>query len=124
MRYVLCILFILLNGCKEKEFTPVGKTYRLIQSEQPVEISLTFDQDGRFYGKAVNNYFGVYQINGSEINLNLQGQTMTVGTSVHMAFEDNYFKSLRSIKTFKINDNILILNGNINYIFKLSDMNE
>ena len=124
MRYVLCILFILLNGCKEKEFTPVGKTYRLIQSEQPIEISLTFDQDGRFYGKAVNKYFGVYQINGSEINLNLQGQTMIVGPSVHMAFEDNYFKSLRSIKTFKINDNILILNGNINYIFKLSDMNE
>ena len=123
MRYILCILLVLLTGCKDKELTPVGQTYRLIQADQPIEITLTFDKDGRFYGKAVNNYFGIYQINGQEITLNLQGQTMMAAPTSHMEFESNYLKSLRSIKNFELNEDVLILNGNQKYTFKQSNPN-
>ena len=122
MRYLLLFL-MLLSGCKEKELTPVGKDYYLIQPESQMTITLKLDVDGRFYGKAINNYFGIYQINEKEISLNLQGQTMMAGPLPHMEFENDYFKSLRSIKTFELNNNTLILNGNQKYIFEQSNTN-
>ncbi len=118
MRYVLCILLVLLSGCKEKELTPVGQDYHLIQPESPMILTLKLDSDGRFYGKAVNHYFGVYEINDNSISFNLQGQTMMAGPLPHMEFESDYFKSLRTIQKFKLNENQLILEGDHIYVFK------
>ena len=117
MRYLL-LLLMLLSGCKEKELTPIGQDYHLIQPESPMPITLKLDPDGRFYGKAVNNYFGVYEIKDTHITFNLQGQTMMAGPLPHMEFESDYFKSLRTIQKFQLNENQLILEGDRIYVFK------
>ena len=118
MRYILCLLLMLLSGCKEKELTPVGQDYHLIHPEAPITISLKLDTDGRFYGKAVNNYFGVYKIKDTNIAFDLQGQTMMAAPLPHMEFEYNYLKSLRNIQKFQLKENQLILEGDSTYIFK------
>ena len=118
MRYILCLLLILLSGCKEKEFTPVGQDYHLIQPEAPITITLKLYPDGRFYGKAINNYFGVYKIKEKNITFNLQGQTMMAGPPPHMEFESDYFKALRTIQKFNLNENQLILEGDRIYVFE------
>ena len=117
MRYLLLFLMIL-SGCKEKELTPVGQEYHLIQPESPIAITLKLDKDKRFYGKAINNYFGVYEIQDKKIQMNLQGQTMMAGPQSHMEFESIYFKSLRTIQKFKLNENQLILEGDQIYVFE------
>ena len=118
MRYILFILLVLLSGCKEKELTPVGQDYHLIQPEPPMVITLKLDADGRFYGKAVNNYFGVYEIKENNITFNLQGQTMMAGPLPQMEFEYDYFKALRTIQKFQLNEDQLILEGDRIYVFK------
>ena len=118
MRYVICFLLILLSGCKEKELTPVGQDYHLIHPESPITITLKLDSDGRFHGKAINNYFGTYKIKDTNISFDLQGQTMMAGPLPHMEFEYNYLKSLRNIQKFQLKENQLILEGDSTYIFK------
>lgn len=123
MRYVLLILLALLTGCKEKELTPVGSVYHLIQADQPVEVTLTFDKDGRFHGNIVNNYFGTYTIQNHHIRMDVKRQSMIMGPTAHLAFEANYLKALRSVKTFEISEDILILNGDQKFIFQTSNAN-
>lgn len=118
MRYILCLLLMLLSGCKEKEVTPIGQDYHLVQPESPIAITLKLDTDGRFYGKAVNNYFGIYEIKDNNLTFNLQGQTMMAGPLPHMEFESNYLKALRTIQKFQLNKNQLILEGNRIYVFE------
>lgn len=123
MKKFICILGLFLCACAPKAETPVGKNFVLIQAAQPMPITLTLDADGRFYGKAVNNYFGVYQINENQIQMDLQGQTMMMGPIPQMQAEDDFFKSLREIKSFDFKNNQLILNADKPYIFEISDTN-
>lgn len=123
MKKIICILGLFLCACAPKAETPVGKNFVLIQPAQPMPITLTLDADGRFYGKAVNNYFGVYQINKNQIQMDLQGQTMMMGPIPQMQAEDDFFKSLREIKSFDFKNNQLILNANQPYTFEVSNTN-
>lgn len=123
MKKFICILGLFLCACAPKAETPVGKNFVLIQPAQPMPITLTLDADGRFYGKAVNNYFGVYQINNNQIQMDLQGQTMMMGPIPQMQAEDDFFKSLREIKSFDFKNNQLILNANQPYTFEVSNTN-
>lgn len=123
MKKIICILGLFLCACAPKAETPVGKNFVLIQPAQPMPITLTLDADGRFYGKAVNNYFGVYQINDNQIQMDLQGQTMMMGPIPQMQAEDDFFKSLREIKSFDFKNNQLILNANQPYTFEVSNTN-
>lgn len=123
MKKFICILGLFLCACAPKAETPVGKNFVLIQPTQPMPITLTLDADGRFYGKAVNNYFGVYQINENQIQMDLQGQTMMMGPIPQMQAEDDFFKSLREIKSFDFKNNQLILNANQPYTFEVSNTN-
>jgi len=123
MKKFICILGLFLCACAPKAETPGGKNFVLIQPTQPMPITLTLDADGRFYGKAVNNYFGVYQINENQIQMDLQGQTMMMGPIPQMQAEDDFFKSLREIKSFDFKNNQLILNANTPYTFEVSNTN-
>lgn len=123
MKKFIYAFLLFLCACSPKAETPVGKDFVLTQPTQPMPITLTLDANGRFYGKAVNNYFGVYQINKNQIQMDLQGQTMMMGPMPHMQAEDNFFKSLREIKSFDFKNNQLILNANTPYTFKVSNTN-
>ena len=87
MRYLFLILFILLIGCKEKDLTPIGQEYLLIDATVPVQITLGFNPDGRFYGKAVNNYWGQYHIRENVISFSGITSTMKMGTKPQMKAE-------------------------------------
>lgn len=107
MRYLFLILFILLIGCKEKDLTPIGQEYLLIDATVPVQITLGFNPDGRFYGKAVNNYWGQYHIRENVISFSGITSTMKMGTKPQMKAERKYFESLTNGHTFKIKENEL-----------------
>ena len=104
MRFLILVLFILLAGCNEKDLTPVGQEYRLIDSEIPVDITLGFNPDGRFYGKAVNNYWGQYHIHDNTISFSGITNTMKVGTKPQMQAERIYFEHLTNGHTFEIEE--------------------
>ena len=123
MKKLILSFLLFLCACTPKAETPVGKVFRMIEPSQPMEITLSLEADGRFGGKAVNSYFGVYQINGHEIVLNLQGHTMMMAPPPQMEAENDYFKNLNEIKTFEFQNNRLILKGNQTYIFETSDTN-
>ena len=75
-------------------------------------ITLAFDKnENKFYGKAVNNYFGVYTLNGANIKLELQGSTMMMGTPEEMTKETKYFNDLNGVSSYSINGNTLTLKG-------------
>lgn len=100
MRVFILLLLALLFGCKEKELTPVGQRYQLKNTELP--ISLEFNPDGRFYGKALNEYWGQYHIRENIISFSGITTTMKQGTLPQMRTEKAYFNSLTNGHTFKI----------------------
>ena len=105
MRYLFLIVFILLTGCKEKTLTPIGQEYQLVESVIP--ITLGFNPDGRFYGKAINNYWGQYHIRENVISFSGITSTMNMGTLPQMRAEKAYFDSLTNGHTFEIKENEL-----------------
>ena len=102
MRYLLLILITLLIGCKEKELTPVGGEYLLVGSEIP--ITLGFNPDGRFYGKAVNDYWGQYHIYDNVISFSGITNTMKSDTLPKMRAERKYFENLTNGHTFEMKE--------------------
>ena len=104
------ILMLALIGCAVASSTASikGKEYTLNNTD----ITLIFDKnDNKFYGKAVNNYFGVYTQKGSNIKLELQGSTMMMGEPQKMEQETKYFNNLNQVATYSINGNNLTLKG-------------
>ena len=102
MYYILCLAFFLI-GCKEKELIPIGREYQLI-SDSPMFISLGFNPDGRFYGKALNEYWGQYHIHNNVISFSGITSTMNSGTLPQMRTERHYFDSLTTGHSFKIKE--------------------
>ena len=102
MRYLFLILLAVLMGCKEKEQTPIGQEYLLVDSEVPMEITLGFNPDGRFYGKAINNYWGQYHIRENVISFSGITSTMKSGTKPQMQAEKKFFDALTNGHRFEI----------------------
>ena len=105
MKYLFLILLAGLVGCKEKPVTPVGQEYLLVDSKIP--ITLGFNPDGRFYGKAINNYWGQYHIYGHTISFSGITNTMKSGTKPQMQAERAYFENLTNGHTFEIKEESL-----------------
>ena len=107
MRWFFLIFLMLIGGCKEKSLTPVGQEYLLVDNEVPMQITLGFNPDGRFYGKAVNNYWGQYHIHDNVISFSGITNTMKAGTKPQMKAERIYFEHLTNGHTFEIKKNEL-----------------
>ena len=127
MPFLILVLFVLFTGCKEKELTPVGQEYQLIDSETPMSITLGFNPDGRFYGKAINSYWGQYHIRDNIISFSGITSTMKSGTKPQMQAERKFFDSLTNGHSFKITeDNLKIFfdeSGVLNFKVKLDNTN-
>ena len=112
MKKMFLNLFLMLSisGCALNTSTTLkGKEYTL----QDTNYTLIFDkEENKFYGKAVNSYFGIYTLDKNNIKLELQGSTMMMAHPAEMEKETKYFNNLNQITTYSINDNNLILQGN------------
>ena len=106
MRYFFLMFFILFTGCKEKELTPVGREYQLM-ADSPLTVTLGFNPDGRFYGKALNNYWGQYHIRDNIISFSGITNTMKAGTLPQMQAEKKYFDALTNGHSFEIKEDEL-----------------
>ncbi len=104
MRFLFLTLLAVLMGCKEKPLTPVGQEYLLTSGEVPMEITLGFNPDGRFYGKAVNEYWGQYHIYDNVISFSGITSTMKSDILPRMKAERKYFDSLTNGHTFEMKE--------------------
>jgi heat shock protein HslJ len=111
MRKMLLNLGLMLSlmGCVATSAPSIkGKEFSL----NDANITLAFDKnENKFYGKAVNNYFGVYSLNGENIKLELQGSTMMMGAPEEMDEEVKYFNTLNKVTAYTLTDKVLTLKG-------------
>ena len=104
MRYFFLVVFILLCACKEKKSDLAGHEYQLVTSEFSMPVTLGFNPDGRFYGKAVNEYWGQYHIRDHIISFSGITSTMKTDTLPRMRAERKYFNSLSNGHSFEIKE--------------------
>lgn len=110
----IALTFLFVVSCSSKESFQ-GKEYKLINSMNNAEITLAFDAQGdRFFGGAVNRYFGTYKLDGSKITFGPTGSTMMMGPEPLMEAESNYLQILPKITSFHFKGDKLILVTNNN----------
>lgn len=112
----LCLLMLCaaLFGCG-KEISPQikGNIYLLTDAPENMEITLGFDQnESRFFGRAVNNYFGSYKLEGNTIKFSAIGSTMMAAPEPMMRAETEYFNTLSGIDKISLQKDTLTLSGN------------
>lgn len=111
MKKLLLTILLLcgVSACSKSDETIIGKTFALLPEKV---ITITFDaKENRFYGQAVNNYFGEYKLNKNTITLELQGATMMAASESEMKKETDYFQNLGKIKSYSLKDKTLELTG-------------
>lgn len=111
MKKILSALLVALTftACSKSEETILGKTYALLPEKT---VTITFDRnENRFFGKALNNYFGEYKIEQNNLTLTVIGSTMMAGPEEEMKNEIEYFKSLGKVKSYTLKNKTLELTG-------------
>ena len=104
MKYIFLLFLALLTACKDHKSSPVGQEYLLINRDSPMPITLGFNPDGRFYGKAVNTYWGQYHIRENVISFSGITSTMESDISPKMRAEREYFDALINGHSFEIKE--------------------
>ena len=108
---LVCGLF--LAACNQNSTQDIkGNEYVLIDAPEGMEISLSFDAEApKFYGQAVNRYFGNYELKDGSIKFSAIGSTMMAAPEPMMNAETEYFKNLDNIDTIRFENDNLILSG-------------
>ncbi len=121
--YIL-LLGLMITACNQNISDQIkGNDYVLQNTPEGMEISLSFDaQEPKFYGQAVNRYFGNYELNDHTIKFSAIGSTMMAAPEPMMKAETDYFKNLGNIETISFENENLILSGkDTTLIFELVD---
>ncbi len=112
----LCALFLglMLFACSKDSALPIkGNDYVLLDAPEGMEISLSFDAEApKFYGHAVNRYFGNYELNDNRIKFSAIGSTMMAAPEPMMKAETEFFKNLGEIETISFEEGYMVLKGN------------
>lgn len=121
MKHLIAIIITLftLTGCQESTFK--GNTYTLTTSPENMPITISFDStENKYYGKALNNYFGNYVQDKNHLTLTPVGTTMMMGSPADMQAETNYLTDLKHVVKFKVADKylVLILNNDKELLFQ------
>ena len=104
------IAALVISGCSNGDVTNLKCRTFVLDGQ---DISITFDAaENKFYGKAVNNYFGVYSIDKHNIKMELQGSTMMMGPSDKMVAETKYFNDLNGVTSYTVQGDVLTLKSN------------
>ena len=112
MKKLLTVLFLTLGlcACDNENFDIRGNQYELIGTPTNSAITLIFsDTDNRYFGKAVNNYFGTYEIKENKLILSAPASTMMMGPEEAMQTEMKYFQDLHQVHSFKVTEDELII---------------
>lgn len=112
MKKLLMVLFLALTvcACNEKSVDIRGNQYELLNAPVNASITLSFsDTDNRYFGKAVNNYFGTYEIKGNKLILSAPASTMMMGPEDLMQAEMEYFQDLHKTDSFQATKNELVI---------------
>ena len=73
---------------------------------------MSFDaKEDRFYGKALNNYFGTYKAEKDNIKFGPVASTMMAGPGDEMKKEHAYFQNLDKVRTYSLKGKELELKG-------------
>ena len=107
------VLAVLLAACTKNPAEQIkGNDYVLIGAPEGMEISIGFDSKApKFYGQAVNRYFGNYEINDNKIKFSAIASTMMAAPEPMMKAETEYFKNIGNVENITIEGNKLILSG-------------
>ncbi len=104
------LLFGLWACSSQPEYSFKGKEYKLLQAQNDALITLGFaPEENRYFGKIVNNYFGTYEQDGEKITFPPAASTMMMGPQDMMEAEANFLQILPRIKSWKVEDNTLVL---------------
>ncbi len=104
------LLFGLWACSLQPEYSFKGKEYKLLQAQNDALITLGFaPEENRYFGKIVNNYFGTYEQDGEKITFSPAASTMMMGPQDMMEAEANFLQILPRIKSWKVEDNTLVL---------------
>ena len=118
------ILLLFLSACKPE---PTLKGQEFVLRQPDMEITLSFDaHENRYFGKAVNNYFGTYQMNGNTISFGPTASTMMMGPEEDMELEAHYFDNLSQVQNYTLTPDTLTLtsgNGTVLVFDKISGKN-
>lgn len=116
---ILCALVI---GCAPKGELK-GHDYILLDAPQGMEITLGFDgEGGKFYGRAVNNYFGSYTLDANKIKFSMVGSTMMAAPEPLMNAETQYFKALSEVSEITFDGKKIVLsNGDAKMVFEQAE---
>ncbi|MGN1062704.1 MAG: META domain-containing protein [Alphaproteobacteria bacterium] len=103
------VLAIGLCACTAPQ-TIRGNEYKLTNAPNKADITLAFsDTDNRYFGHAVNRYFGQYIIEGNHLTFGLTGSTMMMGPVELMEAEQAYFKQLSETVSYHTDGSVLTL---------------
>ena len=123
-KYILSFIFLFLC-CQNALYDLKGNEYQLVNS--PIRLAFS-KNDNRFYGQAVNNYFGSYSLTPDNgITFSTVGTTMMMGPVNEMQAEHTYLTDLANVTQYQINGDLLILtlkNGNSLIFNKIGNVSE
>ncbi len=112
MKKLLTAFFLMVGvcACDGQAVDIRGNQYELTTAPANGQITLTFsDTDNRYFGKAVNNYFGTYEIKGDKLILSAPASTMMMGPQDLMQAETQYFQDLHAVDSFQAKGKELII---------------
>lgn len=117
--FAVILMLFTVTACQSENIQ--GNEYQLMDTNSKIPITLAFSKDeNRFFGKAVNNYFGSYTLTKKNITFSQVGSTMMMGAPDEMAAEQQYFQDLSTVTGYQVDKNTLtlILKDNKKLIFK------
>lgn len=107
---VMFMALFMLAACSKDSDSFKGKMYKLTSAPTNMEITIGFDDNNnRFFGKALNNYFGTYTIEGTDMVFGAIATTMMAGPEEMMSAESNYLGFLPNVSSFKLDGKKLSL---------------
>lgn len=106
-KLIFGILLLFLTACRPDPKLE-GHTYILQDSSLP--ISLSFDTYGhRYFGQAVNKYFGTYTATQNQIRFSTPQSSMLSGDEDDMQAEDIYLTNLPRTTAYELTEDTLSL---------------
>ncbi|MDR1693974.1 MAG: META domain-containing protein [Lactobacillaceae bacterium] len=113
MRKILAIFIgvFMLMGCGEQQTTFKGYEYKMLNTPNDVNVTISFDaEENRYFGKVVNNFFGLYMAEGNDIAFAPAASTMMMGIGEAMDVEREVLQNLLEIRSYKFDGGKLIFN--------------
>ncbi|MDD4556411.1 MAG: META domain-containing protein [Alphaproteobacteria bacterium] len=115
MKKILAVFLMLfaVSACKEDKVEGAafkGHEYKVVNALNDSDLRISFDDsEDRYFGKIINNYNGVYKVDGENITFGPAMSTMMAGDPEMMKIEYEFLKFLPAVKKYRIEEGFLVL---------------